>query len=175
MCCIFQIVSGFPPKPLDISDKDRSIESLGVRSGDTIIFQNLQPPAPTPPASSSLAFGSSAFSTASSNTSSPAKSENSPAPDPKRQKIEVEGPKMERQVNCFCMIPDLLVLQVVPADNSCLFTAINYCMSGEVVASENSQFMREVGVYLYLYLYLCLILYLSGDSLCSWLRPREIQ
>jgi len=34
--------------------------------------------------------------------------------------------------------------QVVPADNSCLFTSINYCMSGEVVASENSAFMREV-------------------------------
>ena len=33
---------------------------------------------------------------------------------------------------------------MVPADNSCLFTAINYCMSGEVVASENSAFMREV-------------------------------
>ena len=35
-------------------------------------------------------------------------------------------------------------MKVVPADNSCLFTAINYCMSGEVVASENSSFMREV-------------------------------
>ena len=34
--------------------------------------------------------------------------------------------------------------KVVPADNSCLFTAINYCMSGEVVGSENSAFMREV-------------------------------
>ena len=33
---------------------------------------------------------------------------------------------------------------MVPADNSCLFTSINYCMSGEVVASENSAFMREV-------------------------------
>ena len=33
---------------------------------------------------------------------------------------------------------------MVPADNSCLFTSINYCMSGLVVESEHSRFMREV-------------------------------
>ena len=32
----------------------------------------------------------------------------------------------------------------MPADNSCLFTSINYCMSGAVVGSEHSAFMREV-------------------------------
>ena len=32
--------------------------------------------------------------------------------------------------------------KVVPADNSCLFTAINYCMSGSLVPSEHSAFMR---------------------------------
>jgi len=34
--------------------------------------------------------------------------------------------------------------KVVPADNSCLFTSINYCMSGAVVGREHSAFMREV-------------------------------
>ena len=32
--------------------------------------------------------------------------------------------------------------KVVPADNSCLFTSINYCMSGVLVSSEHSAFMR---------------------------------
>ena len=32
--------------------------------------------------------------------------------------------------------------KVVPADNSCLFTAINYCMSSNLVSSEHSAFMR---------------------------------
>ena len=32
--------------------------------------------------------------------------------------------------------------KVVPADNSCLFTAINYCMSGSLSSSEHSAFMR---------------------------------
>ena len=34
-----KLLSGFPPKPLDISDRDKSIASIGIRSGDTIIFQ----------------------------------------------------------------------------------------------------------------------------------------
>jgi len=34
--------------------------------------------------------------------------------------------------------------KVIPADNSCLFTAINYCMTGSLVSSEHSAFMREV-------------------------------
>ena len=53
----------------------------------------------------------------------------------KRQKTEAEagqGPTTSLQ------------RKVVPADNSCLFTAINYCMSGSLVPSEHSAFMREV-------------------------------
>jgi len=128
-----KMLSGFPPKPLDISDRDRSIDSLGVRNGDTIIFQNLQT---GPPSTSS----SSATSSTSTTPPSTAKSEGNFAFGPKaasegpteakRTKTEPSLAKMERQV--------------VPADNSCLFTAINYCMSGSVVPSANSSFMREV-------------------------------
>merc|ERR1712023_235895 len=34
-----KLLSGFPPKALDISDRDKSISSVGIRFGDTIIFQ----------------------------------------------------------------------------------------------------------------------------------------
>merc|ERR1712130_730368 len=40
-----KLLSGFPPKPLDISDRDKSISSIGIRSGDTIIFQISSSPA----------------------------------------------------------------------------------------------------------------------------------
>ena len=84
---------GFPPKPLDISDRDRSIDSLGVRNGDTIIFQNLKP--------------STSESSSNSNSSSSSSSSCPPAPslskaegpsEAKRKKTEIGAPKMERQV-----------------------------------------------------------------------------
>jgi len=124
-----KMLSGFPPKPLDISDRDRSIDSLGVRNGDTIIFQNLKPSSSTSEPSNPSNSSSSTSSSSSSCPPAPSLSKVEGPSEPKRQKTEI-GAKMERQV--------------VPADNSCLFTAINYCMSGEVVASENSAFMREV-------------------------------
>ena len=34
-----KLLYGFPPKTLDISDRDKSLSSAGIRSGDTIIFQ----------------------------------------------------------------------------------------------------------------------------------------
>jgi len=127
-----KMLSGFPPKPLDISDRDRSIDSLGVRNGDTIIFQNLKPSTTSEPSSNpSNSNSSSSSSSSSCPPPAPSLSKAEGPSEAKRKKTEVgAAPRMERQV--------------VPADNSCLFTAINYCMSGEVVASENSAFMREV-------------------------------
>ena len=52
----------------------------------------------------------------------------------KRQKTENSSSSSSRR----------LERKVVPADNSCLFTSINYCMSGAVVDSSHSAFMRDV-------------------------------
>jgi len=121
-----KLLSGFPPKPLDISDRDKSITSIGVKSGDTIIFQisSLPKPAeePTPTRKSPCPTQSSSSVASSDNFA------------PKRQKTsDINQTKSNK-----------LLRKVVPADNSCLFTSINYCMSGCVVPSENSAFMREV-------------------------------
>ena len=93
---------GFPPKPLDISDRDRSIESLGVRNGDTIIFQNLKP-------SSATTNNTTNQTSSNSNSSSSSSSARPPAPslpkaegpsEAKRQKTEnsASSLRMERQV-----------------------------------------------------------------------------
>ena len=87
--------SGFPPKPLDISDRDRSIESLGVRNGDTIIFQNLKP-SNTEPLSDHSNSSSSSSSTSCPPAPSLSKAEG--PSEAKRKKTEIGAPKMERQV-----------------------------------------------------------------------------
>ena len=94
---------GFPPKPLDISDRDRSIESLGVRNGDTIIFQNLKPSSTTTTTTNQTSSNSNSSSSSSSSSAGP------PAPslpkaegpsEAKRQKTEnsASSLRMERQV-----------------------------------------------------------------------------
>lgn len=159
-----RMLSGFPPKALDLSDRDRNIESLGVRSGDTIILENLKPSSSTSSSTSSSSSPSpSGFAFGPALT---AKSESVTDPEgatgAKRQKTEVNAARMERRV--------------VPADNSCLFTAINYCMSGEVVPSKNSQFMREVissVVGADLDKYSEAILGKENSSYCSWIQGKD--
>ena len=113
-----KLLSGFPPKPLDISDRDKSISSVGIRSGDTIIFQV------------------SNNSSTSSTTPAP------PASTVKQSHHQSEGETSSKRLKTENSAR--LERKVVPADNSCLFTSINYCMSGLVVESQHSRFMREV-------------------------------
>lgn len=43
------ILSGFPPKPLDLNNPDATLQSIGVNSGDTLLVKHLETkPAPQP-------------------------------------------------------------------------------------------------------------------------------
>lgn len=117
-----KLLSGFPPKPLDISDRDKSISSVGIRSGDTIIFQVSQ--------------GQS--STKSTNEQSAPPQPRQVDGESNQKRLKTDNPPPQNSSN------SKLRRKVVPADNSCLFTSINYCMSGALVGSEHSAFMREV-------------------------------
>ena len=91
---------GFPPKPLDISDRDRSIESLGVRNGDTIIFQNLKPSSTTTDQTSSNSNSSSSSSSSSACPPAPSLPKAEGPSEAKRQKTDnsTSSLRMERQV-----------------------------------------------------------------------------
>merc|ERR1712051_545762 len=51
---IVKILTGYPPKPLDLSDPDRSIEQLGINSGDNLLLETRTS---EPTKESSFAFG----------------------------------------------------------------------------------------------------------------------
>ena len=130
-----RILNGFPPKPVDLSDRDKSISSAGIRSGDTIIFQVGQSQTSSSSSSSQSAQAGDSTSTATAATATVPQSLDAKSSSNKRLKTDNvgSGPSSGK-----------LQRKVVPADNSCLFTSINYCMSGAVVGSEHSAFMREV-------------------------------
>ena len=99
-----RMLSGFPPKALDLSDRDRNIESLGVRSGDTIILENLKPSTSSSTSSSSspsgFAFGPALTAKSESVTDSEG------ATGAKRQKTELNAARYcspaPARSSCYC-------------------------------------------------------------------------
>lgn len=88
------VLCGFPPKPLDISDNEKKLSDIGLKSGETLIVEEKAAPAETA-----------------------AKTEPKPQPRPGENGIvsqESLGPSR----------PGILMKKVVPSDNSCLFTSI---------------------------------------------------
>nr|ALS04496.1 ubiquitin thioesterase OTU1 [Acartia pacifica] len=145
-----QILSGFPPKPLEIADKSASLETLGIRSGDTLIFKIGAKSAVTSLNTNGRIFGSensSSMNQSSSTTSNQtseskvSEKENDMASSPKQKLATVPDTASKKLKSHHDIV---LKRVVVPADNSCLFTSINYSMCGQMVDSANVQFMREI-------------------------------
>lgn len=104
------VLSGFPPKIIDMSQDSKNLDSSGIASGDTLIIEERAVPAP--------------------ETNSPEPAEGKP-----------HRPHVEDPFDC----PGILLKQVVPADNSCLFSSINFVLNGSVDGSRTaSSNMRQL-------------------------------
>ncbi|KAF7278259.1 yod1 deubiquitinase [Rhynchophorus ferrugineus] len=103
-----QVLSGYPPKVLNISDDNGTLKSIGLSSGDTLILQELPIETDVP------------------NTS---------------QENKNNEASVENSYEC----PGILMKHVVPADNSCLFTSVNFVLNGKVdETGEAAPFLRQV-------------------------------
>lgn len=103
---LVRILRGFPPVPLDTSDRNSSLEACGFQVRDSILVEELpETKAVQPPPKPQLPI-------------KPMQSEASLSDAPK----------------------GILLRQVVPSDNSCLFTSISYCLSG--MSGKNCCFQR---------------------------------
>lgn len=97
------VLSGFPPKSLDITRDDVNLSNSGILSGDTLILEEKEIVEPVKHINEVNAVNELP------------------------QRHHVEDP-----FEC----PGILMKQIVPADNSCLFTSINFVLSGKI--DENS-------------------------------------
>jgi ubiquitin thioesterase OTU1 len=88
------VLCGYPPKPLDISDNDKKISDIGLKTGETLIIEEKSAPPP-------------------SQIIKPATPEKKP----------VENGIASHETIGPCR-PGILMKKVVPSDNSCLFTSI---------------------------------------------------
>lgn len=104
------VLSGFPPKTLDISQDNICINNSGIVSGDTLILEEKD---------FIINDGPPSISTENSS-----------------HRIHVDEP-----FDC----PGILMKQVVPADNSCLFTSVNFVLNGSVDGSGScAPMMRQL-------------------------------
>lgn len=99
------VLSGFPPKPLDISNDEQTLAEIGLKTGETLIVDERQ-----------RSKNDGADKTASKPEKSPQK--------PVANGVTLHEPIMP----AIPIRPGILMKKVVPSDNSCLFTSIGKCL-----------------------------------------------
>ncbi|XP_066259272.1 ubiquitin thioesterase Otu1 isoform X2 [Euwallacea similis] len=110
-----QVLCGFPPKPLDVSQDDLHLAQSGITSGDTLILQEL---------------------------SKPLKATNSVPRDEEKLELESSNDLLTVDSN---KLPGILLKHIVPADNSCLFTSINFVLNGKIDGSGGAAtYLRQL-------------------------------
>lgn len=90
------VLCGYPPKPIDISDDNKTLAEVGLKTGETLIVEEKTGPLPV----------QKATETAMPTIKEPSR--------PVENGISNETPGR----------PGILMKKVVPSDNSCLFTSI---------------------------------------------------
>lgn len=118
-----QVLTGFPPKTLDISQDDSSLVNSGISTGDTLILQE----------------STNNTSIAPSSSTDKADERLSAATEPSSN---LNNTLTEETIN---ELSGILMKHIVAADNSCLFTSINFVLSGKVDESgEAAKYLRKL-------------------------------
>lgn len=118
---VLHVVLGFPPfKQLDFSKDEVAISTIGIANGDTLIVEEKQL----------------------------SQEERDQLEVLKRleqdEKLAKELAAQEGDVGSGVEgVGGILLKQVVPSDNSCLFTSIGFVLTGKV-DTDNSQYMRQI-------------------------------
>ena len=103
-----RLLSGYPPRALDASDPECSLEALKIRSGETLIVEE----------------------DATARAKQAAEQDERVANEIAAQMAHTGGGIMTRQV--------------VPADNSCLFTSVNFAVNNGKLDLKSAPSMREL-------------------------------
>lgn len=119
---------GYPPKVLDISDKNAILSNLGIKDGETFIIENLDESRKS--ADSNLPTiskntSNASYSSGGSNikTFSNLSNNSNTSNDTKNDKLA--------QLEAYIPFPygGIITLRSIPDDNSCLFHSISYAFS----------------------------------------------
>ncbi|CAG9854079.1 unnamed protein product [Phyllotreta striolata] len=135
-----QILTGFPPKIIDISQDEEGIGNAGISSGDTLILEEKSQEKPSNPTSDST--------------------------------TDVAMSGNEAEVPFEPLSQGILMKHIVPSDNSCLFTSVQFVLNGKIDSTINSYLRQLVAETISndRDLYNDAILGKSVESYCSWIQ-----
>lgn len=117
------VLIGFPPKPLDLSENNSKLSARGILNGDTLIVEQKAMPDIVPTTTTAITTSSPS----PSPLSSPTAVEAAPSRRNDSQQIEEDillAQRLEAEEGGSFNSQGILLKQVVPSDNSCLFTSI---------------------------------------------------
>ena len=132
-----RILKDFPPKPMDLSQGNKSLNDHKFRTGDVLIVEE--------------------------------------DPDARKQR---ESAATERVLNDFVSqmaAPGVILRQVVPANNSCLFTSVHFVMERQLDLNVATQ-MRELIAGVVMsdpVTYTDAFLDKSNEDYCKWIQNSE--
>ena len=109
-----KIMTGFPPKPMDVSDDSKTLSNVPLRSGETLIVEE--------------------------NTALKAELARAAA-EAEQKRTENILREVQSQYESGAGI---LTRQVVPANNSCLFTSVHFVMENGKLDLEAAPSMRQL-------------------------------
>ena len=137
-----RLLAGFPPKPVDVTDGSRSLQSLNIRHGDTVIVE-----------------------------------EDSRIDPPPVTLTEGHSDSVLREIQSqYLSGGGILTRQVVPANNSCLFTAFNLAMNSGQLDLASARPTRELIARIVAgdpVKYNDAFLGKTNAEYCSWIRDSE--
>lgn len=112
-----KVLSGFPPKQLDLSKEEETLGVLGLRPRDTIIVEE---------------------SATSFDNNNPIFGDPSCAREKKNSTMSLGSRSQQRPEG------GILLRHEVPSNNSCLFTSVYFCMSGGKVDHSIAPTLRKI-------------------------------
>lgn len=145
-----QVLSGFPPKVIDLSSGGIPLGGSGITSGDTLILEekdgaDLSPLKDGSKTQNLPKVQTKDLETRDSKDDSRITSQNAQSDD---SFLSSHSNVLSAQSNPDSIeanaCPGILMKHVVPADNSCLFTSIHYVLNGKDDTGGVAPWMRQL-------------------------------
>lgn len=121
--CRIRILKGYPPTPLDLSDGSAKLSILLPQTRDSLIVEESKP-AP-------VDFTDARVCPSSGSTS-------------KQPSTSTSSSRLENTSSVTREDGGILMRRVVPANNSCLFTSVNFCISGGEFDENAGRHLRQI-------------------------------
>ncbi|XP_067645271.1 ubiquitin thioesterase Otu1 [Eurosta solidaginis] len=132
------ILAGYPPRPLDVTQNSHCISTIGISSGETLIVEERPTTADTYSLEDDEALARRLQAEEEEEQLRQVVAETATS-----RNVNGPQPPNELPSGSSGNFNGILLKKVVPADNSCLFTSVRFVLNGKV-DNDGSEMMRHI-------------------------------